>query len=630
MKRSEATTDLSRWYGRAPVLSRRLIVSASIVAGLVSGGLGVRYLTQTPEDVLAIAPVDPALCRVPGTGGWAANSVFFRIAAAEDKAAEQARPRTEVKPFDYAVEGTSPAAQSDPWLWDNLGSMSFPITTARPEAQRFFDQGLRLAYAFNHAEALRAFRMAQKLDPQCAMCFWGEAYVLGPNINAPMDETAVAPAFAAITHAQSLAGQASPREQALIEAMAKRYSPDPKADRAALDAAYATAMGKARAQLANDADVLTMFAESVMDLTPWDYWLMAGTQPKGQMGEAIAALEQVIKTNRNHPGAIHFYIHAVEASTDPRRAEAHAERLGALMPGAGHLVHMPSHIYYRVGRYRDSLDANRKAVAIDEAYLAKVDAKGAYPAVYYPHNVHFLLASAQMAGDGETVITSAEKLGKVIPDDVARSIPIAESIKGALYFAHAQFSDPQTILALPEPGDGMPMLKGIWHYARGSAYASRGDVTGAQSEVAALADMIATADFTALTAAGVPAKDVMHIARHVILSRIARAQGNTAAVVNELRIAVALQDALPYMEPPYWYYPVRQSLGAALLTGGDVDGAEMAFRESLARTPNNGWSLYGLSEVYRKRGDQRGTKAAEELLSRAWVGPRSHLDLARL
>ena len=353
-------------------------------------------------------------------------------------------------------------------------------------------------------------------------------------------------------------------------------------------------------------------------------------QAAGLPGLAIAALEQVIKTNRNHPGAIHFYIHAVEASTDPRRAEAHAERLGALMPGAGHLVHMPSHIYYRVGRYRDSLDANRKAVAIDEAYLAKVDAKGAYPAVYYPHNVHFLLASAQMAGDGETVITSAEKLGKVIPDDVARSIPIAESIKGALYFAHAQFSDPQTILALPEPGDGMPMLKGMWHYARGSAYASRGDVTGAQSEVAALADMIATADFTALTAAGVPAKDVMHIARHVILSRIARAQGNTAAVVNELRIAVALQDALPYMEPPYWYYPVRQSLGAALLAGGDVDGAEMAFRESLARTPNNGWSLYGLSEVYRKRGDQRGTKAAEELLSRAWVGPRSHLDLARL
>jgi tetratricopeptide (TPR) repeat protein len=605
-------------------------ISAVMAAGALIYTLALRHHNKSPEEVLAIAPIDTALCRVPGTGGWVANSLFFRIAQAENKPGDPVKPRTEVKPFDYAVEGTSPDPQTEPWLWDNLGTLSYPITTSNADAQRYFDQGLRLAYAFNHNEALRAFRKAQTLDPECAMCFWGEAYVLGPNINAPMDEAAVAPAYAAVTRAQELAGNASPRERALIRAMTARYSSDPTADRGALNAAYATGMANAKTQFPNDPEILSMFAESVMDLSPWDYWEAGGTRTKGHMGEALAALERVLADHPNHPGAIHFYIHTVEASTNPKRAEHYADRLAEQMPGAGHLVHMPSHIYYRVGRYRDSLEANRKAVAIDEAYLAKVQPKGVYPAVYYPHNVHFLLASAQMAGDGQTVIEAAGKLERVVPDELARMIPIAQHIKGGLYFAHAQFSDPDTILALPAPGEGMPMLEGMWHYARGAAYTARGDLDNAGAEVEALSRMVATTDFKAFDAWGVPAKQVLNIAQHVVHARIAQAQNNGPAAIEHFRAAVALQDSLPYMEPPYWYYPVRQSLGAALLAAGDLDGAEMAFRESLARTPNNGWSLYGLSEVYKKRGDKRGAQAAEELLSRAWVGSREQLGLAKL
>ena len=323
---------------------------------------------------------------------WIASVALFATpGVAQDK-----QPRTEVAPFHHGLHA-APAAgptaydEASPPLFGNLGQHTWAITTQKPEAQAYFDQGLRLAYGFNHAEARRAFRQAQRLDPACAMCFWGEAYVLGPNINVPMEASANAPALAALERAQALAAHASPKEQALIAALAKRYSADPQADRAALDKAWADALGEVAQRFPEDIEIAVLHAEAMMDTQPWDYWTDGGRQAKGRANAIVAELERAMAKNPDHPGAIHLYIHAVEASDRPERAEAGADRLAALMPGAGHIVHMPSHIYYRVGRYRDALAANKAAVATDEAYIDAHKPSGPYPLAYYPHNLHFLV-----------------------------------------------------------------------------------------------------------------------------------------------------------------------------------------------------------------------------------------------
>jgi tetratricopeptide (TPR) repeat protein len=462
------------------------------------------------------------------------------------------------------------------------------------------------------------------------MCYWGEALVLGPNINKPMDESDIEPAVAASDKARSLMNRAHPREQALIKALAARYSDDPSAERKAMDAAYADAMGKAAARYPNDQNIAVLYAEALMNLSPWDYWDAGGAKPKGRTAELVGTLERVLQANPDHPGAIHYYIHTVEASTDPRRAEPYAERLGKLMPGAGHVVHMPSHIYYRVGRYKDSLAANKQAVAADEAYIATQKPGGFYPVAYYPHNVHFMLVSAQMAGDGNTVIEAADKLAGLVTDDMARQFPIAQPVRVAPYFAHSQFSDPDTILAIPAPAGDLPYVEGIWHYARGVAFAAKGDGDGARREAAAIERLRQSGDFTGLNEALVPAQDALEIARHVVEARVAQSKRDLAGAAAHFEKASALEEQLAYMEPPYWYYPVRQSLGAVLLQNGDLDGAEQAFRSSLIRAPNNGWALYGLTEVYKKRGDARRAAATEELLGKAWAGERKQLALARL
>jgi len=534
--------------------------------------------------------------------------------------------------------GTLPAvmpapefADSEPPLWDGLGSIDYKITTATPQAQAYFNQGLRLAYAFNHDEARRAFRKAQRLDPGCAMCFWGEALVLGPNINMPMQEDAVAPAYAAIRHAQTLAGKATPREQALILALATRYSPDPKADRVPLDAAYAAAMGKVAAQFPDDTDIATLHAEAMMDLSPWDYWEPGGAKPKPQSAQIVPTLERVLAKDPDHIGAIHLYIHAVEASDRPQRAERYADRLRGAVPGAGHLVHMPSHIYFRVGRYLDALADNKKAAAVDEAYLAASKAPmGVYRLGYYPDNVHFVMASAQMSGDGTTVIDAAEKLRSIIPDEVARGIALVHPVKAAPYFAHAQFSTPAAILALPDPGDAIPYVRAMWHYARGVAQAAQRNVAAAQKEADAIAAIERTADFSLLTVVGIPAPDVMKLARTVIAARIAQAQGDTATAIARFTEAAALQDTLPYTEPPYWYYPVRQSLGAALLQAGKLAEAEEQFRLALKKTPNNGWTYFGLLELHKARGGGDAMRQAEADLAKTWIGDRGLLKISNL
>ena len=543
-----------------------------------------------------------------------------------------AQARTEVPKAE--MQAASPASQfadTDPPLWDGLGSISYKITTANPEAQTYFDQGLRLTYAFNHGEAQRAFHKAQKLDPTCVMCFWGEALVLGPNINLPMQQDAVAPAFAAVQKASALASSASPREQALVAALVQRYAPDAKADRASLDAAYAAAMSKVAAQFPEDDEIAVLYAEAVMDLSPWNYWQPGGREPNPQSAPVVPTLERVLARNPDHPGAIHYYIHAVEASERPQRAEPYADRLRGAIPSAGHLVHMPSHIYYRVGRYLDALADNKVAMGVDEKYLADTNAPMAvYRLGYYPHNIHFVMASAQMAGDGPAVIAAAEKLRGLIPDEIARGIAMVQPVKAAPYFAHAQFSAPESILALPDPGDAIPYVKAIWHYARGVAYAARHDFSAATGEANAIEAIERSADFTLLKASGIPAQDVLRLARTVLLGRVAQAQGDFNAAVGQFEQAASIQDALAYTEPPYWYYPVRQSLAAALLQAGRLTEAEDQFLLALKRAPANGWSYFGLTQLYKQRGDAAAADKAEADLARTWVGDRQLLQISNL
>lgn len=599
-----------------------------LVAGAALGGLLAPFAVgSVPTDTKGIASpsfpfgADFPICHGSGAASTGLAGGMLRYA--------QVRTEVPQAPMQAAMPAAA-FADVDPPLWDGLGRVTYKITTANELAQSFFNQGLRLTYAFNHGEAQRAFRKAQKLDPECAMCFWGEALVLGPNINLPMQEDAVAPAFAAVEKARLLSPKATPREQALIAALSTRYVMDAKADRAPLDAAYASAMEKVATQFPDDNEIAVLYAESVMDLSPWNYWQPGGHAPNPQSGPIVPTLERVLARDPNHPGAIHYYIHAVEASDRPERAEPYADRLRGAMPGSGHLVHMPSHIYYRVGRYLDALADNKTAAEVDEKYLAASNAPmGVYRLGYYPHNVHFVLASAQMAGDGPTVIAAAEKLRGLIPDEVARVIALVQPVKAAPYFAHALFSSPATVLALPDPGDAIAYVKAMWHYARGIAYVSQGDFAAAKAEAAAIA-ALEGGDLTLLKSSGVPAGDVLALARTVIEARIAQRQGDKAAAIERFERAAQLQDGLPYMEPPYWYYPVRQSLAVALMQAGRLDEAEEQFQRALKRAPSNGWSWYGLAQLYKARGKLDQASKLEGDLVKMWIGDRRLLELSKL
>jgi tetratricopeptide (TPR) repeat protein len=524
------------------------------------------------------------------------------------------------RPSGKAAGQPAQGAADMPPLYDNLGTLHMPVTTKQPKAQAYFDQGLRLAFGFNHAEAARAFRAARTIDPACAMCWWGEALVLGPNINAPMFPQAVEPAFAAAQAAAKLGPNARPVEQALIRAVARRYDASPTADRAALDRAYAAAMTDAARAFPNDDTVQVLFAESLMDLAPWDYWEAAGTRPKGRTAELVDALERVLERNPRHPGAAHYYIHAVEASSHPERALPPARVLAAQAPGAGHLVHMPSHIYYRVGLYKEALQSNLDAIAADEAYFGGAASDAVYKGAYYPHNIHFVMVSALMGGDGRTALDAAAKLDRALPAELVKEFAMMQPVKAAPYFSQVQFASAGQLLALPDPGDELVLVKAMWHYARAVGHARQGAHAAAAREIAALSAVERAADFKPLEAAGVPAREIVRTARAVANGRLADARNDLPAAIRAYQEAVDLQDALPYTEPPYWYYPVRQSLGAALLRAGRLDAAEQAFRASLARTPSNGWALRGLVEVYRQRGDAAALSAAQQRFGTTWLG----------
>ncbi|AKC88316.1 hypothetical protein WQ53_09415 [Pseudoxanthomonas suwonensis] len=532
----------------------------------------------------------------------------------------------ETRPFPVppmkAADGAVP-------LYDNLGRLSLKVGTQSTKAQAYFDQGLRWAFAFNHAEAQRAFQAAQKEDPKLAMAHWGEAFVLGPNINAPMPPEAVAPAFAALAKAVELAPAAPAKDRALIAALQERYSADPEADRATLDAAFADAMQAVARKYPDDDTIQTLYAEAIMDTQPWDYWEATGTQPKGHAGEMLAALEKVLARNPEHPGAIHLYIHAIEASAWPERGLPHARRLAALMPGAGHIVHMPAHIYYRMGLFKESLEANKRAMAADEAYFATSPSDPLYKAAYYPHNIHFVLVSAQMGGDGETAIDAAGKLDASLADEVVAEFPLLEPIKAAPYLAHAIFSPPADILALKAPAENQVVVAALAHYSRALAHAAKRDFDNAVHEIAAIEGIERNADFQPYVDWYVPGQEIVRTARLVATARLADAQGDLPAAAKAYEEAIAVEDSLAYMEPPYWYYPIRQSLGSVYLRQGRLDAAEQVLRESLLRSRGNGWALAGLTEVYRRKGDKAAEKAARQAYDNAWFGAKAP-DIARL
>ncbi|ANQ85788.1 hypothetical protein dqs_2759 [Azoarcus olearius] len=597
----------------APLSLRPAVLALFAATLFLPEGSSESRAAQPAFDPLLSDP--GAVCASPFTGAW--QRTLVQIAAA----------KSENAPFQTGQ--MQPAGGEVP-LYKDLGTLSFKVSTVEPRAQAYFDQGLRLAFAFNHAEAIRAFRAAQQIDPHCAMCYWGEALALGPNINAPMPPEANPPALEATGHAQALASRADARERVLIEALARRYSADPKADRSALDAAYADAMHEAARRYPRDDTIQVLFAEAAMDTQPWDYWEAGGTRPKGRAADLIAALETVLKRNPGHPGAIHLYIHAVEASTTPERALAPARRLAALMPGAGHIVHMPAHIYYRTGLFRDSLEANKKAIAVDERYFQTSPSDPLYRTGYYPHNIHFVLVSAQMGGDATTALEAAAKLDGVMPADVVRQFPSLEAIKGAPYTTHALFSEPATILALPRPAEGLTLVTAMYHYARAVAFAANKDLPAARAELDALTRIEANADFQPYAAWQVPAREIVQTARLVAGGRVADAEGDLDAAAKDYEAAVAIEDALSYMEPPYWYYPVRQSLGAVKLRQGRLDEAEKAFRDSLGKVRNNGWALAGLAEVYRQQRKPAAQAEAQKAFSRAWFGPAGGPALERL
>lgn len=515
--------------------------------------------------------------------------------------------------------------------YKDLGRMHFPLgPKVSAEAQAWFDQGLRLAFAFNHAEAQRAFQQAQRAQPDCALCHWGEAWVLGPNINAPMAPEAHAPAITALLRAESLEKGLSPLHRGLIDALMKRHSSDAKDERAPLDAAFADAMQALADRFPRDDLVQLIAAEAAMDTQPWDYWEAGGVKPKGRGAQILKALETVLKRSPDNAGAIHLYIHAVEASTTPERALAGARRLAGLVPGAGHLVHMPAHIYYRVGLYRDSLRANQQAILVDEAYFKNSPSDPMYRSAYYPHNIHFLMVSAQLGGDGDTALKAAAKLDAAVSEAVVDEIPALQPIKAAPYTVHALFSAPEQLLTLPAPAASQVLVRVHWHYARVLANARLGRFDAARSELNAIEAIEQKADFKVFEAWGVPALTIVQTARQVASARLAEAQGQLEDAGRAYEAAIALEDSLAYTEPPYWYYPIRQSLGGLRLKQGRLDEAERALRDSLARTRNNGWALGALLEVYRQKGDASAERSTRAALQRAWFGPKEGPDLTRL
>lgn len=584
-------------------MNKKVLFAGAASAAFAIGLIGVE-VAAPPDGVPFVDPLTIArsACGADAAAIMKQRAYFASIGAA------------------FAAETDAPpAAPSDAILSPHPG-VSYAISTKSPDAQRLFNAGLAHLWNFNHGAAIDAFKAAQAADPDCAMCYWGEAFALGPNINAPMADDAVAPAYAATEAAMARRPQASEKERALIEALTPRYSKAPLKDRSALDEAYAAAMENVAKAHPDDDFVAALSAEANMDTQRWDYWQPDGRTPKGRADKTLALLETVLARSPNHQAAIHLYIHMTEASDNPFRAVPHAEKLVALSSGLGHLMHMPSHTWSRIGRWRQAIDENVEAAKADEAFLAAGRASPMFEYGYYVHNVHFVMWSAQLAGDGATALDMAKKLDSKLPYEMAAAVPIAQPIKAAPLYAFAQFGSLPEVLALEAPGDQFPFLKGAWHYARGEAYARHGEPAKARAEAEAIAKIVETADLSGLVDNLIPAPDILKVSRLTVLARADAAEGNYAAAVKSMEDAVALQETLSYTEPAYWYYPAKQTLAAMTLKKGAAERAEQLFVESLAEWPNNAWAYYGLAEAYRAQKDKHARKYAESMMKAAWLG----------
>jgi tetratricopeptide (TPR) repeat protein len=505
-----------------------------------------------------------------------------------------------------AAEVEEVEVSETPVLLDGLGDHQLAIT-ATPEAQRWFDQGLALTYGFNHAAAINAFEEGHRLDPSCVMCLWGVAYALGPNINAPMGPDAGRQAFAAVREAQALAEGVQPLERDLIDALSMRYAEDPPEDRAGLDLAYAGAMKAVQARYPDDADVATLTAEALLDLSPWNYWVDA-EQPGPHTALALELLEAAMAREPSHLGANHYYIHTVE-QYHPERAEPAADRLKTLAPDAGHLVHMPSHIYWRVGRYDDAVGVNKEAAAADEAYFAVCQPGAFYRAAYYPHNIHFLWSAASATGQSSLALTSASKLRQQTEGGLDE-FPFMAEFVAIPTLTLVRFGRFDEVLGLPAPTNAGPYRTGVHHYARGMAFARTGRPDEASAELEQLRGIATSPESEALILSGgvATAAQLLGIATAQLEGELLAAQGNAEGGVEALRLAVSRQDELAYMEPPPFYAPTRQSLGALLLEQGRAEEAEAVYRKDLEQYPKNGWSLFGLAASLEAQG--KATEAA--------------------
>jgi len=543
--------------------------------------------------------------------------VADHTAHAQAQAAQSAAPPPAhvhyATPVDMPVP--APGQPLAPRL-QNLGVHTFPVGTRVPQAQLFINQGLNLTYAFNHAEAARAFAEAARLDPTLAIAFWGQALVLGPNINGGMEASQEAPAHALVQKAVALRHTATPRERAYIDALAVRYTGRAD-DRASADRAYAEAMRRLTVAFPDDMDALTLYAEALMDLRPWNYWTRDG-KPYAETTQVIDVLTRVLETNTNHPGALHLWIHLWEATDTPERAEAEADRLLPLMPGAGHIVHMPAHIYQRVGRHADVIAANVQAAKADEDYIAQCRAQGVYPLAYYPHNLHFIWMGATASGQKTLALDSARRLASAVPSEALATVPILQGFIVVPYWAMVRFSEWDQILADKGPQFDTPFTRGVWTYARAMALVAKGRLSDADQALTALRRLVEDPSIKGQTTFSMNSGyAILRIAPEVVAGEIAAARKDWDRAVLHLDRAVRFDDALIYQEPHDWHAPARQNLATVLLAAGRADEAETVLWEDLKRNPEHVWTLSLLSRVLGAQGNTDEAAAIDARLRAA-------------